>query len=73
MRAETNRRTEIASEGALSVSAAARYLGIKVGTLYAWIYREQVPAFKLNGRWKLSRSSLGSLKELHHGRSTVTD
>lgn len=39
---------------ALSVTEAARRLRIKVHTLYRWIYREKIPAFKLNGQWRLN-------------------
>ena len=73
MRTEANEQSEIASEGALSISAGARYLGVKVGTLYAWIYREKVSAFKLHGRWKVNRTSLELIKGLQHGRFTGTD
>ena len=72
MLTERNKQTEIASERALSVTAAASYLGIRVGTLYAWIYREKVPAFKLQGRWRVNRTSLESAKGLQNGR-TATD
>jgi excisionase family DNA binding protein len=73
MREQNNEQTEIANEGAVSVAVAARYLGVRVGTLYAWIYREKIPAFRLHGRWKLSRSSLESTKGLKHGRSATSD
>ena len=72
MREQNNEQTEIANEGAVSVTAAARYLGVRVGTLYAWIYREKVAAFKLRGRWKLSRTSLESIK-VKYGRSATRD
>ena len=47
---------EIADSGTLSVTAAARHLGVKTATLYAWIYREKIQAFKLGGRWRLNRA-----------------
>jgi excisionase family DNA binding protein len=62
MRAQSARQVKLASERAVSVTQAARYLGVRIGTLYAWIYREKIPAFKLHGRWKLSRTSLESIK-----------
>ena len=62
MRAKRAPQDQLASERALSVTQAARYLGVRIGTLYAWIYREKIPAFKLRGRWKLSRTSLESIK-----------
>ena len=70
MRPQRATQDEIESEGAVSVTQAAQYLGVRVGTLYAWIYREKIPAFKLRGRWKVSRTSLESTKGLQHGRST---
>jgi excisionase family DNA binding protein len=54
-------QTEVASADALTVTEAARYLNIKAATLYAWIYREKIAAFKLRGRWRLNRACLKSL------------
>jgi len=73
MRPQRATQDEIASEGAVSVTKAARYLDIKDGTLYTWIYREKIPAFKLSGRWKVSRTSLEATKRLLYGGSTKID
>jgi excisionase family DNA binding protein len=70
MHTQRDTQDKIASEGAVSVTQAARYLGVRVGTLYAWIYREKIQAFKLRGHWKVSRSSLESTKGLQYGRSS---
>jgi excisionase family DNA binding protein len=72
MRTEKSKQTEIEGERALSVNAAASYLSVRVGTLYAWIYREKIPAFKLQGRWRVSRTTLEAAKGLQHGY-TATD
>ena len=55
-------KEEIASGNALTVTEAARHLGIRTATLYAWIYREKIQAFKLGGRWKLNRAYVLSTK-----------
>ncbi len=72
MRAQRDTQDKIESEDAVSVTRAAQFLGVRVGTLYAWIYREKIPAFKLRGRWKVSRTCLESAKRLQHGRSAKT-
>jgi excisionase family DNA binding protein len=53
---------QITDSGVLSVAEAARHLGISPATLYAWIYREKIPAFKLDGRWKLNRAYVLSIR-----------
>ena len=29
---------------------AARYLGLPIGTLYAWVYEKRIPHIRLSGR-----------------------
>ena len=53
-------QSEVTDSGTLSITEVARQLGVKPATIYAWIYREKIPAFKLRGHWKFNRASVQS-------------
>jgi excisionase family DNA binding protein len=42
----------------MNVKEASSYLGISPDTLYRYVYREQIPAFKLGNRWKFKKNIL---------------
>ena len=44
----------------LSVAEVARHLGVKQVTLYKWLEREKLPAYKVGRLWKFKLSEIDS-------------
>jgi len=42
----------------MNVRQASQYLGISPDTLYHYITKNEIPAFKLNNHWKLRKTIL---------------
>lgn len=42
----------------MNVREASDYLGISPDTLYRYVYRARIPAFKLGNRWKFKKNIL---------------
>jgi excisionase family DNA binding protein len=42
----------------MNIKQASQYLGVSTDTLYKYVYKEQIPAFKLGNRWKFKKSLL---------------
>jgi len=42
--------TESVDEIPISVSEAAKFLGVSAQTIYAWVERRQIPHFRMMGR-----------------------
>lgn len=47
----------------LDIGTAAKFLGIKKRTLYKLVNEGQIPARKIGGQWRFSKSQLVSLFE----------
>ena len=42
----------------MNIREASEYLGISPDTLYRYVYRDKIPAFKLGNRWKFKKNIL---------------
>lgn len=42
----------------MDIREASQYLGVSRETLYKYVYRERIPAFKLGNRWKFKKTVL---------------
>jgi len=46
------------SREVMNVRQASQYLGISADTLYTYVSRKRIPAFKLGNRWKFKKTTL---------------
>jgi excisionase family DNA binding protein len=42
----------------MDIRQASRYLGVSADTLYKYLSRGRIPAFKLGNRWRFKKSML---------------
>ena len=48
----------------MNVKEASHYLGISPDTLYRYVTKERVPAFKLGNRWRFKKTVLDEWMEI---------
>jgi len=53
----------------LDIRAAANFLGIKKRTMYKLVNEGEIPAKKIGGQWRFSKTQLISLFEKNNGNS----
>ncbi len=54
----------------MNIRQASQYLGVSADTLYRYVYRDKIPAFKLGNRWKFKKTVLDRWMEkqmIHSG------
>ncbi len=49
--------SDASRDGTLTYAEAAEYLGLKIGTLYAYVSQHRIPHIRLSGRLVLFRRS----------------
>lgn len=42
----------------MDIKEAAEYLGLSTDTIYKYIYKNKIPAFKLGNRWRFKKAIL---------------
>lgn len=59
--ADVNDELSIGNDMWINIDAAAKYLGVKPGTIRDWIRKEKdIPAHKIGKQWKFKISELDS-------------
>ena len=48
----------------MNIREASHYLGISPDTLYRYVTKERVPAFKLGNRWRFKKTVLDEWMEI---------
>ena len=55
----------------LDIKDAAKYLRIKVRTLYGLMKQKKVPGVKIGGQWRFKRSQLDAMFEEEEGTASA--
>ena len=54
----------------MNIREASSYLGISPDTLYRYVTKERVPAFKLGNRWRFKKTVLDEWMEIKSKHGT---
>ena len=54
----------------MNIREASNYLGISPDTLYRYVTKERVPAFKLGNRWRFKKTVLDEWMEIKSKHGT---
>ena len=56
----------------MNLREASQYLGISPDTLYKYLGRDKIPAFKLGNRWRFKKDLLDRWMEMKSQRGTTS-
>ena len=56
----------------MTLREASQYLGISPDTLYKYLGRDKIPAFKLGNRWRFKKDLLDRWMEMKSQRGTAS-